>query len=400
MKEMKKVVKVTMMVVPWVLTAVFLYTPVASVKLNNFVRGREFYTLDSKGTTKIYKYDVKDLVTENKEPDLKNVEVTEKHTVTEQDVIDEMNYELSNYMDKTELPEGMTVETGMTVNLDYTADMANADLEGLSAEGEDVELGSGALMDGFEEAIVGHAIGESFKVELEITEDFSEELAGQKITFDVKINSGSVNTELDSETVTDEFVKNNFEDFDTVAEYKASMQKDVEAYYEQEFANNKKSAVLKVLQGVCDVTLPDELMAQEMEMYKQQFARMYCDEGMDLEEYLSAYYEMTVSEFETEVKENVETSVRNVLVCQYYAKTLGISVSDEDVNEYVEGLTTGTSYSSADAKEIYDLYESDYMSGEEYVERMALCEKVVDYFVDNEDCTFKYVPAEEENEDE
>lgn len=395
---MKKVLKVVGIVAPWLLVVVLLITPVPSVKVNNFVRGQEFYALNTQGKADVCDYKATDLVTEKEEPNLKDLEVEEEHVVTEQDVLDEVNYELANYTDQTELPDGMTVETGMTVNLNYSVKMDSVDLTGMDATGEDVELGSGYLMDGLEDAIVGHAIGETFDVELTVPESFSEELAGQQITYTVTINSGTITTEMDADTVTDEFIKNNFSDFSTVAEYKAAMQEEVKEYYRIEFENNKKSAVLKALQDACDVELPDDLVKQELEMYKQQFERMYCDEGMDLEEYLSTYYDMTVEDFEDEVKDNVKTSTLNVLLCQFYADKYDIEVTDEDVAAYIDELSQGTSYSSENADEVYGLYESDYMSGEEYVTRMTLCDKVVNHFVEDEDCTFKYIAAEIEEE--
>lgn len=362
------------------------------------MRGQEFYALNTQGKTDVCDYKATDLVMEKEEPNLKDLEVEEEHVVTEQDVLDEVNYELANYTDQTELPDGMTVETGMTVNLDYSVKMDSVDLTGMDATGEDVELGSGYLMDGLEDAIVGHAIGETFDVELTVPESFSEELAGQQITYTVTINSGTITTEMDADTVTDEFIKNNFSEFSTVAEYKAAMQEEVEEYYRIEFENNKKSAVLKALQDACDVELPDDLVKQELEMYKQQFERMYCDEGMDLEEYLSTYYDMTVEDFEDEVKDNVKTSTLNVLLCQFYADKYDIEVTDEDVAAYIDELSQGTSYSSENADEVYGLYESNYMSGEEYVTRMTLCDKVVNHFVEDEGCTFKYIAAETEEE--
>ncbi len=85
------------------------------------------------------------------------------------------------------------VKYGDTVNIDYTGyTLSDGEaFEGGSTDGKgsDLEIGSNTFIEGFESGIIGHEVGESFPLYLTFPETYaSEELAGQKVRFDVKIN--------------------------------------------------------------------------------------------------------------------------------------------------------------------------------------------------------------------
>lgn len=87
--------------------------------------------------------------------------------------------------------EGTVVEDGDTVNIDYVGSIDGVEFDGGSTEGAgtDLTLGSGLYIDGFEDAIVGHTVGESFDIEVTFPEDYaSTDLAGQDATFAITIN--------------------------------------------------------------------------------------------------------------------------------------------------------------------------------------------------------------------
>lgn len=393
---MKKILKCVAMIVPWCLVFVLLITPEPSVKLNNLIRGGEFYFLQKNGSAENYKYDITELVEQTGDPDLSNLETAEKHEVTDEDVVEEINNELSNYTDKTELQNGMTVESGMNANIDYAGTVVDAVVDGINGTSQDIALGSDVIMEGLDAEIEGHSVGETFDVSLEIPESFNETLAGKTVKFSITINSASVDTEVSLDSVTDEFVKKNISGYDTVEDYKAGMRKEVEEYFDLEFENGKKITVLTALKDVCKVSIPDELLDQETEIYAQQFTNMYCKD-QTLEEYLSTYYDTSLEDFYDTIKDDVKISIENVLVCQYFANKLKIKVTDEYLKDYVDELATGTSYSSENMYEIYDMYKTDYMGGREYLERMALCDMVVEHFMDG--AVFSYTDESAEDSD-
>jgi trigger factor len=79
---------------------------------------------------------------------------------------------------------------GDKVNIDYTGTRDGEEFEGGSAADSDLELGSGRMIPGFEDGIVGMQAGEEKTLELSFPEDYhSEELKGAAVQFKVKLNS-------------------------------------------------------------------------------------------------------------------------------------------------------------------------------------------------------------------
>ena len=79
---------------------------------------------------------------------------------------------------------------GDKVNIDYAGSKDGEAFEGGSAEGSDLELGSGRMIPGFEDGIVGMQAGEEKTLQLSFPEDYhSEELRGAAVEFTVKLNS-------------------------------------------------------------------------------------------------------------------------------------------------------------------------------------------------------------------
>jgi FKBP-type peptidyl-prolyl cis-trans isomerase (trigger factor) len=64
--------------------------------------------------------------------------------------------------------------------------------EGGSTDGQgtDLVLGSGSYIDGFEDGVVGHKVGENFDLNLKFPDDYkvNTELAGKDVTFEVTLN--------------------------------------------------------------------------------------------------------------------------------------------------------------------------------------------------------------------
>ena len=81
---------------------------------------------------------------------------------------------------------------GDKVNIDYAGTRDGEPFEGGSAEGSDLELGSGRMIPGFEDGIVGMTAGEEKTLSLTFPEDYhAEELKGAAVEFKVTLNSVS-----------------------------------------------------------------------------------------------------------------------------------------------------------------------------------------------------------------
>ena len=81
------------------------------------------------------------------------------------------------------------VKKGDTANIDYVGKKDGVAFDGGTAQGYQLEIGSGTFIDGFEDGLVGVMPGETVDLNLTFPKEYpSEELAGKKVVFKVKVN--------------------------------------------------------------------------------------------------------------------------------------------------------------------------------------------------------------------
>ena len=59
---------------------------------------------------------------------------------------------------------GRSAQSGDVANIDYTGTVDGVAFTGGTATGYDLTLGSGSFIDGFEDQIIGHNVGDTFDV--------------------------------------------------------------------------------------------------------------------------------------------------------------------------------------------------------------------------------------------
>lgn len=165
-------------------------------------------------------------------------------------------------------------ETGDKVTIDYTGTRDGEAFEGGSAEGAELELGSGRMIPGFEDGIIGMRADEEKTLELTFPEDYhNEELQGAAVTFAVKLNSikALVPAALDEELFRQYGVEEGGEE---------QFRKEVAENMSRELKN---AVVNKVKQQVMDAVVaahqslevPRALVAQEVDALRQQMFQQF-----------------------------------------------------------------------------------------------------------------------------
>lgn len=136
---------------------------------------------------------------------------------------------LSQYS-TTQTVTGRAAQNGDTVNIDYAGAVDGVAFTGGTYQGFDLTLGSGQFIDGFEDQVVGHQIGDVFDVTVTFPEGYNDStdaegntvvLSGKKAVFSVTLNSIS---EPVTPELTDQWVDSTFgtsDDVHTVEELKA-----------------------------------------------------------------------------------------------------------------------------------------------------------------------------------
>ncbi len=332
-------------------------------------------------------YDVEQCV---KLGEYKGLELTlGSYEVMDEDVRSDIESTLASYpayedTDKT------TVEEGDVVNIDYEGLKDGVAFDGGTAQGANLEIGSDSFIDGFEDGLIGKKVGEKVALNLTFPEQYqNEELAGQAVVFNVTINKIVEEKYMTYDTVTDEFVADNFisEGYQTVDDMKKGVREKLESNNETNKMTDTQNAVFDKLRETCTVTLPDGLLDQRIQEYMEQFeSNLKNSYNMELADYLSSTG-TTEDDFNAQVHQYIEDSLTNQLIMEAIAKKENIEADEEGFAEYKQGIITDYGYESEDA--LMGQY------GEDYVKNAYVSDKAMQYVIDNAKVTYSSAPADD-----
>lgn len=307
---------------------------------------------------KTIKYDVEDYVHLG---DYKGIEVTleNNYDVTDEKVKEEVEtqiaaYPIYNKLDKT------TVENGDLVNLDYEGKIDGEAFDGGTSSGQYLEIGSSSFIEGFEEGLVGVEVGSTTDLNLTFPENYpNSDVAGKDVVFTVTVNSIEERIDINYDTLTDEYVSENFGS-ETVEAYVQGVRENLETTA----AENKEAAIQNavlsaVRENVTFSGLPDGLLDQQLEEYMEQFETMCTAYGLTLEDYLSSYYQMTEEDFRSQLEGYIQNQIETQLVLEAVAKEEKLELDEEGYKDYVEEVVSGNGFQSED--ELYERYGKDYV---------------------------------------
>lgn len=308
--------------------------------------------------------------------DYKGVEYVEKKTeVTDEDVQAKIDSLLEEKKNEEQVKTGKT-ENGQTVNIDFVGSVDGEEFQGGSTNGAgyNLELGSGSMIPGFEEQIVGHEVGESFDIDVTFPDDYgNSDLAGQDAVFNITINY-IVNVTLPE--YTDEFVAANTT-YSNITDYEASVREELEASNKSSDENTNKVNIMTV---VVDNATVNEYPKQEMQKLVdetiadvEEAATSY---GYDLETYVTSVYGMSSEDSFREYLSNMAQNYmkEKIIVCAI-AKAEGINVNQDELNDFKQELMTNAGFESEEKLKEY--YTDDD------VLYFALSEKVVAFLLEN-----------------
>lgn len=257
-----------------------------------------------------------------------------------------------------------------TVNIDYLGTVDGVAFDGGKAEGQDLTLGSGQFIPGFEDQIVGHSIGDSFDVNVTFPEKYhADELAGKAAVFAVKLNGIKFNEkpELD-----DEFAKD-VSEFDTLDEYKA----DIKAKIEERNAKEADAAVdeqlMSALVQKLEGDIPPVMIDAECENMVRDFDTRLRMQGMDLKTYFK-YTGLNLDAMREQSRPQAERQIKTRLALETVAANEAITASDEEIE--------------AEFTKLSETYGMEVEKIKEQIEADALAEdikvrKAVEFIRDN-----------------
>lgn len=261
--------------------------------------------------------------------DYKGIEIeAEDISVSEEDVDAELT-KLQEANAELVVQEGIEVEMGHTVVIDFEGFKDDVAFEGGKGENYTLEIGSNSFIPGFEEAIVGMKDGEEKDIDLTFPETYHvEELKGQPVVFKVKLHEVKVRElpELNDDFV-DLLDREGIETLD-------ALKQDIKDSLTESRKNAEEDRVNDLLiQTVADnatVAVPEEMVDEELNQMFQEFTQRLTQQGMNFEMY-SQILNQTEEDIKEQMKEDAQKRVTSRLVLEKIAEVEALKVEDEDI---------------------------------------------------------------------
>ena len=237
--------------------------------------------------------------------------------VTQEDVEAQMEYLFMG-----QVSSGITdraVENGDIANIDFAGYRDGIAFDGGTGT-QDLEIGSGTFIPGFEEGLIGVMPGEEIDLPLTFPEDYhSADLAGAEVVFKVTVN-------YIIPEITDESVKSlGNEDYATVAELEEYSRAIVqEAVDSENYDLVVKLAMQKAIANATFKEIPEFLVTQQEAIVEEQIAYSLQGTNIDVTTYVEVFFGTTLNQIATD-------NVKERMVIQAIANAEGIVVTDEDV---------------------------------------------------------------------
>ncbi|MBM6949245.1 trigger factor [Mordavella massiliensis] len=268
--------------------------------------------------------------------------------ITDESVENNIQTVLEGFAQITEVTDRPAREGDIAV-LDYTASADGQEIENGGNEAYELELGSNTFFAEFEDAVIGHSVGDSFELEHAFAEDYTNQnYAGKNVTFTITL-TGIREKELPD--LTDEFVQTISQKSETVDEYREEMRELLEENNEEYVQSELEDKVWqKILDGTEVTEYPKDRLDEEKEAfytYYQAGADYY---GMEFADFLAAM-EVTEEEFEEQVTEAAKSNLKENLTAELIAEKEDISMTDEEYGKAKEELADEMSYEDVEEME-------------------------------------------------
>lgn len=298
-------------------------------------------------------------------------------------VVDQQLEQLaSNNKRHDEAQEGHEAATGDLVVMDFVGKVDDVAFDGGTGEGMAIEIGSGRLIPGFEDQLVGVKKGDEKTINVTFPEDYqAENLKGKAATFDLKITDVKVPAEGGPD---DEFAKSL--GLESLEQLRGLIKGQIEQELNGLTRTHMKRKLLDQLAAGHDFEVPPSMVEAEFE---QIWAQLQHEAGHEADP------EAARAELEAERDDYRQIAVRRVrlgLLLSEIGQANGIEVSQQEMQRLI--MQAAQQYGPEDRQRFIQYVQQEPMAAAQL--RAPLYEdKVVDFLFGKAEITDREVTREE-----
>lgn len=258
------------------------------------------------------------------------------------------------------------VQLGDVVTIDYVGKIDGVAFERGADEDEELEIGAGAFIPGFEEGIIGHNVGEVFDINVTFPEAYTAELAGKDAVFTITLDKI---TEVIVPELTDELVTQLSTTATTVEEYKAQEKENLQLSNDQSAESQFSQNVWQALIENCELKdYAQEDMDATLASIESQYSMAASYYGMDVDAVVQQIHGITVDEM-------AKNLLKQKYAVELIAEKEGIKVTAEEYDTELAAYAIQYGYS--------DPAEFEQQVGHDTLEKMMIQQKVGEWLIEN-----------------
>ncbi len=300
----------------------------------------------------------------------KGVSVSKQdETVTDEDIEKAIEQELSR--------SGRTVDTdvikdGDTAVIDFDGYKDGVAFDGGKAEDYSLAIGSHSFIEGFEEQLIGHKVGDEFDIDVTFPEDYqSEELAGCPAVFKIKIKSA---TTKELPLLDEEFAED--AGFDSVDDYKNSIKERLEKNKANAAKSAKTEEAMDAIIEDSEMEIPDAMLNTQIDRMIRQFSGQLAQSGLSMDQYMQ-FSGVTADGLREQVKPEALKQIQTSLILEAVAAAEKIEATDADVDAEIAEMAKAYGMEMDKLKEAVTEEEIDAMKKDLAIRKAA------DFIADN-----------------
>lgn len=284
-----------------------------------------------------YNFDIDEYITIG---DYKNLTIyVDDPTATE----DEINAEINKLILKKATIQPITdrniVQAGDVANINYVGYLDDSEepqknMTDESESGHDLEIGSKSFIPGFEDGLIGVAVGEKVTLNLTFPSDYGNpSMRNKKARFEVTVNALN---EIIKPELNDEFVTANT-DYKTVDEYKKGLAESITKSNQKKLDDSFNDSVWNKAVDNCTFHKYPEDLLENYKKESEDYITMIASQvyGMTLDEYIETVGE-TKESFKKIIEDRAISIIKSELAILALAKRENIKVTQKIYEEKAE----------------------------------------------------------------
>jgi trigger factor len=251
-------------------------------------------------------------------------------SVSEEDMKKRLQEIRKMFATMQDIIEDRQAAMGDFVMIDFTGTLDGEALPELKSDNFLLELGSKRFIPGFEEQLVGMKNDETKEINLTFPADYHEKkMAGKDVIFTVTIK-GLKEQKLPE--IDENFIKN-FDKYNTLEDLKNDVRKSMEEQCKRQSDSQLQDKITEGVLKANEFEAPSSLVERQIFYMISDTQKRMRSAGMDEKNAMELSFRM-----HDQFKQDAEKTVRSFLLLKKIAEKEAITVSDDDIDNYINEL--------------------------------------------------------------